>query len=66
MITPQEARQIIDTTGIKHRKFAKAVNVHYVWLSEWLNNKRLLDNERLSRITKYCNTLRQILPPTTQ
>lgn len=60
MITPQEARKIIDSAGIKHNKFAKAVNVHYIWLSEWFNNKRLLDAERLSRIDTYCKKLENL------
>ena len=62
MITPTEARQIIDGAGIKHRKFAKFVNVHHVWLSEWFNGKRILDVERLVRINAYCNKLRQVIP----
>ena len=62
MITAKEARQVIDNVGIKHRQFAKAVNVNHIWLSEWLNHKRLLDPDRLLRIDAYCNKLRAVIP----
>ena len=58
MITPQEARQILESVGIKHKSFATIAGIHPVWFSDWICGRRILDPERLSRIDKYCNEIK--------
>ena len=50
---PTNAKQIINHFGLKSKKIAASCAIPAAYLSEWLNGKRILDQEQEQRLSEY-------------
>ena len=61
MISPAEAREILNHMGIYARKVSEQANIRYSYLSEWLCGKRNFTNDELARLDAYFDKLKRII-----
>jgi len=61
MVTPAEAKDIIDAVGIKRQVFARRARLHPVLFSEWMNDRRTLNVNQLLRIETELEKIKTIM-----
>lgn len=61
MIKPEEAQKILNETGIMTKAVAAKTGLCRTYISEWLNNRRLLSNEHLQAVDRYFEKIKVIM-----
>ena len=56
-----EKRNILKQTGVRQKRAAQIIGISPQYLSEYLNNKRLLSTQEMIRLDNYFDKLRAIL-----
>lgn len=60
-MTSDDARRILKSAGVQVKRAAEASGVSRTYLSEYLNNKRILDQSEVAKLNVFLERVKTII-----